>query len=220
MMVKIYGVYRSRASRNYWLARELGIEVEEVPVIQAYRLPDPNAKDAPFNTRSPEYLKITPTGAIPAMDDAGFVLTESLAINLYLARKHGGPLAPRGPKEEALMQQWALYGTASIEPQALAILYAHAEGRAGTPEGKAEVAAAAEALRRPLAVLEAHFQAEGMLVGGRFTVADINMAEILRYTQAHPTLLSEFPAVEAWLKECQARPAFQKMWEKRSAEPA
>ncbi|MDH3263296.1 MAG: glutathione S-transferase family protein [Paracoccaceae bacterium] len=219
-MVKIYGAYRSRASRNYWLARELGIEVEEVPVIQAYRLPDANAKDAPLNTRSPDYLRVTPTGAIPAMDDDGFVLTESLAINLYLARKHGGALAPRGPKEEALMQQWALYGTTSIEPHALAILYAHAEGRAGTPEGKAAVEAAAETLRRPLAVLEAHFQAEGFLVGGRFTVADVNMAEVLRYAQAHPSLLAEFPAVETWLKACQARPAFQAMWAKRNAEPA
>ena len=219
-MVKIYGVHRSRASRNYWLARELGIEVEEVPVIQAYRLPDPGAKDAPLNTRSPDYLKLTPTGAIPAMDDDGFVLTESLAINLYLARKHGGPLAPRGPKEEALSQQWALYGATSIEPSALAILYAHAEGRAGTPEGKAGVEAAAETLRRPLKVLEAHFQAEGFLVGGRFTVADINMAEILRYAQAHPSLVAEFPAVETWLTSCQSRPAFQAMWAKRNAEPA
>jgi glutathione S-transferase len=219
-MTKIYGVHRSRASRNYWLAHELGMAVEEVPVIQAYRLPDPAAPDAPLNTRSPAYLAVTPTGAIPAMEDDGFVLTESLAINLYLARKHGGPLAPADAREEALMLQWALYGATAIEPHALAILYAHAEGRAGTPEGAAEVSREAEALARPLAVLDAHLAAEGQMVGDRFTVADINMAEIVRYAQAHPTLVAGYPAVDRWLRACQARPAFQAMWARRTAEPA
>jgi glutathione S-transferase len=219
-MVTIYGVHRSRASRNYWLAGELAIEVREVPVIQAYRLPDPAAPDAPLNTRSPAFLAVTSTGAVPAMEDEGFVLTESLAINLYLAKKHGGPLAPTDPREEAQMLQWALYGATAIEPHALAILYAHAQGRAGTAEGQAEVAREAEALARPLAVLETHLAAEGQMVGRRFTVADINMAEIVRYAQAHPTLLAGYPAVDGWLGACQARPAFQAMWARRNAEPA
>jgi glutathione S-transferase len=219
-MTTIYGVYRSRASRNYWLVRELGIEVEAVPVIQAYRLADAKAADAPLNTASPEFLKITPTGAIPAMEDDGFVLTESLAINLYLARKHGGALAPRDPREDALMVQWALYGTSSVETPALTITYAHAQKREATPEGKAEVAEAAEKLRRPFRVLDAHLGSSGHLVGGRFTVADINMAECVRYAQAHPTLLGEFPALDAWLKAAQARPAFQDMWARRNTEPA
>lgn len=219
-MTKIYGVHRSRASRTYWLARELGLEVEEVPVIQAYRLPDPAAPDAPLNTRSQAFLAVTPAGAIPAMEDEGFVLTESLAINLYLAKKHGGPLAPADAREDALMLQRALYGATAIEPHALAILYAHAQGRADTPEGRVEVAREAEALARPLTVLDAHLAAEGQMVGRRFTVADINMAEIVRYAQDHPTLLAAYPAVDGWLRACQSRPAFQAMWARRNAEPA
>lgn len=218
-MITIYGVYRSRASRNFWLANELGIEVRQVPVIQAYRLKDPAAADAPLNTRSPEFLKVTATAAIPAMEDEGFVLTESLAMNLYIAKKHGGSLAPQDAQEEARMLQWALYGATSVEADALAILYANAEGRAETPEGKAEIDAKAENLRRPLKVIDAHLASEGHMVGGRFSVADINMAEIVRYAQPHPTLIGEFPALEKWLKACQSRPAFRAMWEKRNAEP-
>ena len=37
-MLTIYGVYRSRASRNIWLANELGIPFKHVPVMQLYRL--------------------------------------------------------------------------------------------------------------------------------------------------------------------------------------
>ncbi len=215
-MTTLYGVTRSRGSRNIWLAAELGITLTQVPVIQGYRLPDPAAPDAPLNTTSPAFLAISPAGAIPVLEDDGFVLAESLAINLYLARKHGGPLAPADAQEDALMQQWALYGMTSVETQTLPILYAFAEGRGDS----AEVAAHAAALVRPLRLLDAHLAAQGHMVGGRFTVADINMAEILRYAQPHPTLIAGYRALADWLAACQTRPAFQVMWDARNAEPA
>lgn len=220
MTVTIHGVYRSRASRNYWLAQEIGLAVRTVPVIQAYRLPDPAAADAPINTRSPEFLKLNPAGSIPVMTDGDLVLTESLAINLYLARTYGGDIGPRSPAEDALMQAAALDAMTSFEPHSLPILYAFAEGRADTPAGAAEVATHAQALARPLARLEAHFAGHDHLIGGRFTVADINLAEVLRYAQAHPTLIAGYPAVDRWLRACQSRPAFKAMWAARNAEPA
>jgi glutathione S-transferase len=220
MTVTIYGVHRSRASRNYWLANEIGLKVETVPVIQAYRLTEPAASGAPFSTRSPDFLALSPAGSIPVMTDGELVLTESLAINLYLARTYGGDLGPRTAAEDALMQAAALDAATAIEPHSLAILYAHTEGRAGTPEGAAEVAIHAQALARPLARLDAHFALHGALIGDRFTVADINLAEVLRYAQAHPTLISGYPAVDRWLKGCQGRPGFQAMWAARNAEPA
>ena len=219
-MATLYGVCRSRASRAIWLAGELGITLDEVPVIQAYRLADPAAPDAPMNTRSPGFLALSPAGAIPVLKDGDLVLSESLAINHYLARKHGGPVAPADAAETALTEQWAFYAATAIEPHALAILYVFAQGRAETEEGRAELATHAEALARPLAVLEAHLAGHGHMVGGRFTVADIDVAEIVRYAQPHPTLLAGYPAVTAWLKACQARPAFQAMWARRNAEPA
>jgi glutathione S-transferase len=220
MTVTIHGVYRSRASRNYWLAAEIGLDVQSVPVIQAYRLADPEAAEAPINTRSPAFLALNPAGTIPVMTDGALVLTESLAINLYLARRYGGSLGPRDAAEDAQMQAAALHAATAIEPHTVAILYAYAEGRADTVEGRAEVAACAERLARPLAVLEAHFGGHEALIGERFTVADINLAEILRYAQAHPTLLPGYRAVDGWLRACQARPGFKAMWDKRLAEPA
>jgi glutathione S-transferase len=219
-MPVIHGAYRSRASRNFWLAGEIGLDLKLSPVVQAYRLPDPLAADAPMNTLSPAFLAISPAGAIPVLEDDGFVLSESLAINLYLARKYGGDIGPHDPLEDALMQQWALYGATAVEPYGIVVLYAYMENRADLPEGKAEIAAAADKLQRPLAVIEAHLAAHGQMVGGRFTVADINMAEIIRYVAGHPTILSGFPAISAWYAACQARPAFQAMWAKRLAEPA
>lgn len=215
-MPTLYGVYRSRATRNVWLAHELGIEMEVVPVIQAYRLPDPHAPGAPLNTLSPEFLKISPAGAVPVLKDGDLVISESVAINLYLAKKYGGPLAPRDLAEEALMLQWAFYAMTSIEPAALGLMQATGKGAGASAEADAHAAA----LTRPLKVLEEHLSREGQMVGGRFTVADIAVAEVLRYAKVRPGLVEGFPAVAAWLAAAQARPAFQKMWALREAEPA
>ena len=79
----------SRAFRVLWMARELGLEYENIPA-------HPRAGD----TRKPDYLKINPNGHVPAIVDGDYVLWELLAINLYLAKKHGGPLAPTDLAED------------------------------------------------------------------------------------------------------------------------
>ena len=187
-----------------------------MPVWQAYRLEAPEAPGAPMNTRSPAFLALSPMGSIPVLVDGDLVLTESMAINLYLARAHGGDLGPRDEPEAGLMAQWTLIGVSSVEGPALAIQAAQGTG---AEAGRAEVERQAEALRRPLRAVEAHLARHEWLVGGRFTVADVNLAECLRYAQGHSALMAEVPAVDAWLRRCQARPAFQAMWALREAEP-
>ena len=152
-MPTLYGVYRSRASRPLWLLAEIGMEYQNVTVIQAYRLERPQGADAPLHTGSAPYLAINPQGQIPCLTDGDLVLTESLGIVLYLARVYGGDLGPRDQAEEALMAQWALHAVSGIEGPALEIQYITGTGGAETPEGQATIAAAAEKLRRPLARL-------------------------------------------------------------------
>ena len=214
-MITIYGVYRSRATRPLWVLHELGLEFTHVPVIQAYRLSDPRAEGAPLNTMSPAFLAISSLAQIPVMVEDDLVLTESMAIATYIARRHGGLLGPQGEVEAAQTMQWALFAATAIEGPALEIMRAPA-----SEEGEEVVRRAAEQLRRPLAWLEQHLAGRAFMVGERFTVADVNAAECLRYAQGHATLLAEFPAVKRWLEGCQARPAFQAMWARRLAEPA
>jgi len=109
--LKIYGGQRSRARRCFWLATELGLDFEAV-----------NVDISKGEQKSPEFLKLNPNAHVPVMDDDGFILFESLAINLYLAKKHGGPLAPRGLKDEALTAQWSLWAVNELEPHLIAAL--------------------------------------------------------------------------------------------------
>ncbi len=216
MGLKLYGVLRSRITRPVWLAKELGLSYELIPVIQVYRLPDPNAPGAPLHTSSPAFLKINPAGQVPTMDDDGFVLHESLAISLYLARKHGGPIAPKDMQEEARMVQWSLWAATSAEPKTIQILYN--SGPTGDAALRQE---AIDGLHRHFAALDTSLAAGGgYLVGGRFTVADINVAEIIRYAQPAAALIDAYPNVKSWLATCQSRPAFKQTMVERDLEPA
>ena len=75
--LRIYGIARTRAFRALWMAKELGLDYEHIPV----EIGDAGA-------RTPEFLAINPNGRLPVIVDDGFVLFESLAITLYLAKKH------------------------------------------------------------------------------------------------------------------------------------
>ncbi|MFK0275164.1 glutathione S-transferase family protein [Ensifer sp. NPDC090286] len=219
-MLTIYGVYRSRASRNYWMARELGIPFQSVPVIQARRVADPLAADAPINTKSPAFLAVNPMGLIPAIEDDGVVLTESLANNLYLARKHGGPLAPADIAEEGLVGNWTMWGATEVEPHAVEIILTYDYGTENTDEGKATIARCVTSLNKVFARMESHLDGRDYLVGDRFTVADLNLAEVFRYAMSQTQLFEKHPRVSAWLARCHARPAFKAMMEERLKELA
>lgn len=218
-MITIYGNYHSRASRALWLLEELGTPFKLRFVAQAYRFEDPLAPDVPLNTRSPEFRTLSPMGAIPVLEDGGLILTESLAINLHLARKAGGPLAPAHENELSQMEQWALFAATWVETNSLALSFVYRRGEQDTAEGKAQIAALLSKLARPLTVLETHLGTHSHMVGGRFTVADLNLAEVVRYGQDHPGFLDPYPRLKGWIEHCQNREGFRAMWAKREAEP-
>ena len=215
-MLTIYGVYRSRALRNIWLLEEMGQPFQHVPVVQNFRA---GGDAGVMHSRSPAFLAVSPNGGIPAMQDGALVLSESLAINLYIARRYGGPLAAADLAEEGLIAQWTLFGATEIEPRSIQILY----NRVQLPpdqRNEAKVAEAIAALRVPFATIDAALATTGFLIGGRFTVADINLAEVVRYTLPAPEVLDAAPRVKAWLAACHARPAWKKIMARREEEPA
>ena len=192
--LRIYGVPRSRAFRTLWMAEELGLPYELVPVHQRDA-----AGDAALR-------RVNPNGQIPAIEDGDATLWESMAINLYLARKHGGPLAPADPVEDGRILQWSFWVVTACEAPAFRVL----RHRFLLPEGERRAEEAEAGLRqlaRPLGVLDGELAAKEHLVGGRFTVADLNLASILAWLRAASVDLGGWPAVAAWLGRCLRRPA-------------
>jgi len=199
MTITIHGIARSRAIRNIWAAEEAGIPYVHDPV---------DFSDT--GIRSAAFKAVNPMAQIPALTDGGLVLTESLAINLYLAKKAGGALAPRDLAEEGRMLQWTLFAATQLEPHTLEIMY----NRATKPEAERDerkVVAGIEALQRPLGVLDGAL-ADGSLVGGRFTVADLNVACALMYLRFTPEVIAAFPNVARFWEAVKARPAYRRAW--------
>jgi glutathione S-transferase len=200
MTLKIYGVAGSRAGRALWAAEELGLPYEHI-----------KTSFAGGATRTPEMLKLNPNGRIPVIDDDGLVIWESMAINLHLAKKAGGALAPKDAAEDAQMTMWSVWAMTECEKAALQILF----NRVVYPEDKRDEKAAQEAiatLKAPLGVLENALKAGGgQLVGGRFTIADLNVAAVLSWSRPARDLYEGFPGVATWLKACLDRPAQKKV---------
>jgi glutathione S-transferase len=193
--LKVYGVARSRAYRTLWMLNELGLEYEHVPI-----------HFADGSTKTAEYLAVNPNGHIPAIDDNGLKLWESMAINLYLARKYDGGLWPKTLEGEARAMQWSFWAMTEVEVPALAVLL----HRVFLPEAQRDPGAAEDGeqqLQKPLKVLDQALADTGHLVGKSFTVADLNVASVLSWAKMARMDFSAFPHVENWLGSAIRRPA-------------
>ncbi|HZS85549.1 MAG TPA: glutathione S-transferase family protein [Stellaceae bacterium] len=193
MTLSIYGIAQSRTFRTLWMAQELGLAYEHVRVGFA----DGGVKQESF-------LAINPNGRIPAIKDGDFTLWESLAINLYLAKRYGRGLYPTAIEEEAKTWQWSFWGMSEVEPS----LTTWAYNTIILPPEQRDAAKAAEALKAlatPLAVLEKSLAGRDYLLGGAFTVADLNLASIMFRVRGFD--LAGQAKVKGWLERCYARPA-------------
>ena len=199
----IYGDPISRTFRTFWMAHELGLEYENVPV---------NPRNG--ETREDAYLAINPNGHVPSIRDGDLVLWESLAINIYLAMKHPGPLTPATVEDEALAIQWSMWALTEAETASVTLIQNHMR-----PEDKRDAAAvdaAKETLAAPLGVLDRELAQREWLLGEEFTVANLNVAAVLSTLPRVEYDLGPYPAVAAWLTACLSRPAAQQARELRA----
>lgn len=199
MALTVYGSPVSRTFRVLWMARELGLQYEHVPL-------EPRTGD----TRKPDYLEINPNGHVPSIKDDDLVLWESLAINLYLAKKHGGPLAPANLAEEGKSFMWSMWALTELEDNVVALV----QNALMPPERKPEPARierAKGAVKAPLDVLDAALAQNQFLLGNRFSVADLNVAGVIAGLGVAKFDLAPWPKVAAWLGACTGRKAFAEL---------
>lgn len=199
-MLRIYGSARSRAVRTLWMVLELGLPYEHLDY--APRSPA---------TKTPAYLALNPNARVPTIDDDGFVLSESMAINLYLAKKHG-TLYPTDAKNEALAWQWSFWETDRLDRQ----LTTYANNAFVLPEGERDAALAASTLEEitaALDVLEIGLGKGEWLAGSAFSIADLNVASAMVRVMVTPAIdlaVTQWPKVHKWLHRCWDRPAAKK----------
>jgi glutathione S-transferase len=201
-MITLYGVPRSRAMRVLWMLEELALPYEHV-----------RTDFATGDTRAPEFLRLNPNGHIPVIRDGDLVLWESMAINLYLARKYDRGLWPATVEDEGRAFQWSVWAMTELEePVLTALLH-----RLVFPEEQRDARKAADAAERfakPLAVLDGQLAGRTHLVGDGFSVADLNVAGVLVWAPLAGLDLGSATHAQAWLASCTERPAFRRVRQK------
>src|SRR5262249_31496794 len=203
--LRIYGVARTRAFRALWMAEELGLDYEHLPL-----------EIGAAGARKQDYLALNPNGRLPAIDEDGFVLWESLAITLYLAKKHGR-LYPATLEGEAKAWQWSFWAVQEVD-RGVNIWSLHA---LRLPAAERDAARRAEALKvidAPFRVLDGALAKTRHLLGDDFTVADLNGPAVLG--GAIEMDLTALPPLSAWLRDCLDRPAARAALSLRAAADA
>lgn len=192
--IKVYGVPPTRVLRVLWLLNELGIEYDLIPTA-------PLSEEA----RSPAFLALNPAGKVPVLVDGDMVLTESAAIQLYLAEKFpASGLIPADIAERAQMYRWIFFLVTEIEQP----LWRIARNTVIYPEDKrmpADIEIATRECKEMAAVLEKHMQGREYLVGDRLSVADLNAAYTLDWAR-EAGMLEDAPVLRAYVERMYARP--------------
>lgn len=204
-MITVYGQFASSARRCLWVLEELGKDYEHVEYKQTGQ-----------EIKTPQFLKLNPAGKIPVITDGAFTISESLAINMYLARKYGlGQLWPENEQQQALVIQWSFFAVAEIESQALAILiqkfFTSDEER-----NTSIIATATTKLHAGLAPVDRLLSAQPHLLGQDFSLADLNLASICTMLIRCEVDLNDFPSFAEWLHMCVSRPAYAALMHKYS----
>jgi glutathione S-transferase len=166
----------------------------------------------PYTTRSvrfedraaPDHLARQPFAQVPALQDGDITLFESGACLLHIAEKSETLMPRDDPQARADTLQWTIAGLNSVEMVSVPWWFVGLSEPATNPlEGW---------LDGRLSRLETVLAARDWLAAGRFTVADLLMADILRVKKLR-THLSAYPALQAYTDRVLDRPAFLKAWQ-------
>ena len=152
-----------------------------------------------FDGRETNHLERQPFGQVPYLSDGDLDLFESGAGLLHIAGKND-QLMPRDPVSGPQTLQWTIAALNSIEMVTVPWWFLNMSGETNN---RLEPWAS-----NRLAQLETIFSERNWLVAGRFTVADLLMADVLRVPAVRA--FGDRPATEAYVARITERPAFQK----------
>ena len=189
------------------LVRDLRVRWALEEACLSYRV-----ESTPFRDRGPEPFQAQPFGQVPWLTDGDLVVFESGAILLYLAEK-SAVLMPTDPRGRAEVMAWVVAALNSVDlpsqPWAL-FRFMHFPGEG--PEAKF----VDDFLKARLDRMEAVLTRCEWLVGGRFSVADLLMADVMRQLERFDGLANH-PACRAYVARLTARPAFAKAYQDQMA---
>ena len=198
-MIVVHHLNESRSQRVLWLLEELGLPYE----IRHYE------RDAKTRLAPPELQAVHPLGKSPVVEADGLTLIESGAIVDAIIRRYGdGRLRPAADTAEfEAYQQWLHYAEGSAMLPLMLKLYVSRLGEAGAPL-KPRIDSE---LANHLGYVDRMLQGREWLVGDTFSGADVQMSFV---GEAARGLRASYPALDAWVRRFQQRPAYRRALER------
>lgn len=198
-MLTVHHLNDSRSQRVLWLLEELGTPYE----IRHY------ARNATTRLAPPELMAVHPLGKSPVIEDDGLTVIESGAIVDYILRRHGGGrLQPAaGTRDYEVYNQWLHYAEGSGMLPLMLRLYT---GRLGDAAAPLKPRIDSE-LANHLGYVNRSLEGRDYLLGNELTGADIQMSFV---GEAARDLRVQYPAMDAWVRRLQARPAYRRALER------
>ncbi len=199
-MLKIWGRLNSvNVKKALWAMEELRLPYHRIDAGMQFGV-----------NKTPEYLRMNPTGLVPTIDDDGFILWESHSIVRYLAAKHGaGTLWPTDLKARADADRWMDWAFTFLNAFRPVFW-----GLVRTPPEKRDMNAIEEGRKKCaelLAVPEQGLAGKAYLAGEAFTMGDIPLGCHVHLWMRLPIERPSHPNLTAWFNRLCARPAFKKI---------
>lgn len=181
--------------------QELGLVVELVDV------------DLRATPKPAALLAVNPNGKVPAfVDDDGFTLFESRAINTYLASKRPErDLYPADPKRRAIVDQWSYWQALQLGPAMQLVGFQRViKPKFGMgPTDEAVVQEKLAEVERYLPILEGGLEGRDWLAD-KLSLADFAVAASFGLRKAAQISLEKTPKVESWIERVEALPSWQR----------
>lgn len=198
-MIKIYYSPRTRAVRPRWILEEMGIPYELIRV---------NLAELPHS--NPEYFKIHPHGAVPALVDGDLTLIESGAICAYLVEKYPEKnLAPvLNSNQRPLYLQWMFYCPGTFEGP-FTQLFSQTRGLPEAERSPILAKKARDDFDEILNFIEKSLEGKEFLLGSDFSAVDIMMGHSLLNAKRYQ-MIHNLPNLDRYLSQLEARPARQR----------
>src|SRR5690349_1623914 len=182
-MVHFYGAPMSSAGRTHWMLEEVGV---------AYEYHRVNLRD---DAGRAEFRAINPSGKIPFLVDRDLGMTESAAINFYLAETYKPALIPAGPHGRFKALEWTLWAMTNLQPEAIDVML-HSMRLPAEQRSAETLASAKRTAQELIDYLETRIGA--FVVGDALSVADVNVGSVVNLALRIGAATAG-PKVTAWI---------------------
>lgn len=212
MSTPIYRLFHSPGACSlapHIVLEELGVPYEPVRVVIAEGA---NSK--------PEYLSVNPRGRVPALwisDEAGErVLTEAMAILVYLARRHPQPaLLPADPEGFVRALEWMGWLGSTMHQAGVRTVFRPERFTIDASGAPAIAAKGREAIRSGFADIEQRVAGRDSALEGGFSVVDPYLLVFYRWgNRCGLSMRTDFPEYARLMDTVRARPAVKRVVER------